>query len=294
MKTQSVNENSILLALNESACKQCGICVAECPHHKTKGETRHVDHSFEYCDKCQHCYSVCPQHAIEIVPDGITGSWPAIDPELFLRHLMYRRSYRRFKSGPIPRKVMDTLLDAARFIPSGGNDHRFQITLLTSDRVRQELLKSIHRYYSRLLRLMRHPLVKELLKLIGDPKVKATLREPENLKKIIYAINMIHGEDDAVFYNAPAVLFFHTDRIMPTAGEDCLLSAYNIALQAETLGLGSCFVSLSQQAVNENKKCKQLLSIPPNHFVYAVLVLGYPVRKYLRPAVRPKKEVSYA
>lgn len=130
-------------------------------------------------------------------------------------------------------------------------------------------------------------------KQIGDAKVKATLKDPFYFKKILRIIEEIKNDDDAVFYHAPAVFFFHTDRIMPTAQEDCILSAYNVVLMAETLNLGSCFVSLSQQAVTNDKKCKDILSIPHSHRVEAVVVIGHPKRIYKRAAFREPKQVNF-
>lgn len=275
-----------------SLCKECGICVSECPHHKPKAGHKHVDHSYEFCDECLHCYSVCPNHAIitdekEDIPVRNT-----LSHETLISHFMYRRSYRQFISKPVPEEVLDHLLDAARYIPSGGNDHRFEITLLTSEEKRVQLLSAIYNYYQRINKLLTNPLLQQLAKRIGDPKVKATLNDPMNFKKIMNVISQLGGKIDIVFYNSPATFIFHTDRIMPTAMEDCILAAYNVSLLSETLGLGSCFVSLSQQAITNDKKCKEILSIPASHKVHAVVIAGYPQRIYKRPAIRKPKLVN--
>ncbi len=89
------------------------------------------------------------------------------------------------------------------------------------------------------------------------------------------------------------VFIFHTDRIMPTAKEDCILAGYNVVLMSETLGLGSCFVSLSQQAITNDKSCKKILLIPKSHKVESIVIVGYPKRIYKRPALRKSKQVKY-
>ena len=62
---------------------------------------------------------------------------------------------------------------------------------------------------------------------------------------------------------------------------------------AEAIGVGSCFVSLSQQAVTNDKRCKDILSIPHSHRVESVVVFGYPIRNYKRPAIRSPKDINY-
>lgn len=279
--------------IDHSVCRECGICVLECPHHQTRQGHKHVNHEYEYCDRCLHCYSVCPNQAISVEGYVNTTSRKRLEPDTLLAHFAHRRSYRQFIDKALSKKDIDQLIDAARFIPSGGNDHRINIEVLISKEKRLELRAAIAVYYSKILKLLKNPLLRAIAKRIGDPKVKATLNDPFNYRKILYAIEQINHEDDAVFYHAPAVFFFHTDRIMPTAKEDCILSAYNMVLMSETLGLGSCFVSLSQQAVTNDKNCKRILAIPRSHRVEAVVVVGHPKRIYQRPATRPPKQTRF-
>ena len=283
------------LAVNvdHSLCKECGICLFECPHHKNKKGHKHVDHEYEFCDRCLHCYAVCPEQAISVDGGRYVPERRSLEPNTLMNHFMYRRSYRRFREKPLPKNVINQLITASSYIPSGGNDHRMDVTVLTSREKRSQLLSCIYDYYRHILKLLKNPVLRFVAKRIGDPKVKATLNDPFNYKKIVYAIEQMDSADDAVFYHAPAVFFFHTDRIMPTAKEDCILAAYNLVFLTETLGLGSCFVSLSQQAVTNDKKCKRILSIPETHRVEAVVVVGYPIRMYQRPAFRFSKQVHF-
>jgi len=87
---------------------------------------------------------------------------------------------------------------------------------------------------------------------------------------------------------------FHSPRALPTPKEDCILSAYNIALTAELLGMGSCFVSLAQQAISTSGPCKDAIGIPRADVAHAVLILGYPKRPFLRPAPRPEVDIRIA
>jgi nitroreductase/NAD-dependent dihydropyrimidine dehydrogenase PreA subunit len=283
----------IKLKIDYSRCKECGICLDECPQHQNKKGHKHVDHEYDLCDRCLHCYAVCPQNAI-IVQDGpIAQPKLNIDSDKLLNHLMYRRSYRRFLNKPLTNESIEKLIESTRYIPSGGNDHRIEITVLNSNEKRDELLSAIIEYYKRIKKLLKNPVLQIIAKQIGEKKVKETLKDPFYFKKILNIIEDIENKDDPVFYHAPAIFIFHTNRIMPTAKEDCILAAYNVVLMSETLGLGSCFVSLSQQAIANDKKCKKILSIPASHFVDAVVTIGYPKRYYKRPAIRNTKNVRF-
>lgn len=288
-----MNIEKVMLEVDYSRCKECGICLEECPQHQNKMGHNHVDHDYEYCDRCLHCYAVCPQNAIIVEGAPIVHPKLKIDSDDLLNHLMNRRSYRRFLDKPLSEGSIEKLIEATRYIPSGGNDHRLEITVLTSNEKRAELLSAIFEYYSRIKKLLKNPLLQIVAKQIGEKKIKETLKDPFYFKKILNHIEDIENKDDPVFYHAPAVFVFHTDRIMPTAKEDSILAAYNVVLISETLGLGSCFVSLSQQAVTNNKKCKDILSIPHSHRVEAVVVIGHPKRYYKRPAYREPKQVNF-
>jgi hypothetical protein len=64
---------------------------------------------------------------------------------------------------------------------------------------------------------------------------------------------------------------------------------YNIVLAAETMGLGSCFVSLAQNAINSSRRCKNILGLDPREQVYAVVVVGHPAVRFHRAV--PRKPV---
>ena len=80
---------------------------------------------------------------------------------------------------------------------------------------------------------------------------------------------------------------------MPTPKEDCVLAAYNIILMAESMGLGTCIVTLAQNGINENKKCKEIIGLSPRDDVHAVVVIGYPEKRFLRPVPKIPKTVRY-
>ncbi len=52
-----------------------------------------------------------------------------------------RRSIRKYEKKPIPKDVMDSLLDSARSAPSANNLQRFHIVVVTEARVKERLVQ---------------------------------------------------------------------------------------------------------------------------------------------------------
>jgi nitroreductase len=127
----------------------------------------------------------------------------------------------------------------------------------------------------------------------GDAKVKETAKDPEFYTRIRQLYFRMRAGENNIFYDAPLVMLFHTKRLLPTALEDCILAAYNVVLTAESLELGSCFVSLSQQAISSSRKISESIGIPGGERIHAVLVLGFPAVHYRRTAPRKEKNVLY-
>jgi hypothetical protein len=103
----------------------------------------------------------------------------------------------------------------------------------------------------------------------------------------------VTSPDDPVFYRAPAAIVIHTGELIPTPQQDSVLAGFAMALIAQALGLGTCFVSLAEKALNDSVRCKALAGIPAHHHVHAVLLLGYPDGTYRRPAPKPQKAIHW-
>ena len=86
----------------------------------------------------------------------------------------------------------------------------------------------------------------------------------------------------------------HHRRIDPRRNwpaEDALLATQNILLAAHAMGLGTCLIGFAVSAMQKDSRIKDLLKIPREENVHAVIALGHPAVTYLRLAGR-KKAVS--
>lgn len=114
----------------EDRCRQDGICASVCPAHVIKGpkgKTPFMRPDSEHkCIACGHCMAFCPHGAARV---------DVLDPEEMLpldRKLLpspesvemlcrTRRSIRRFKQDPVPKEVLERILDTTRHAPSSKN-----------------------------------------------------------------------------------------------------------------------------------------------------------------------------
>jgi nitroreductase len=125
----------------------------------------------------------------------------------------------------------------------------------------------------------------------GDRTTRAFVKDSIYRKRIAFLLERLAKGDDPIFYHAPVVIMVYSSDPIPTPREDAVLAAYNMVLAAETLGLGSCYVSLAQNAVNTSRRCRELLGIPAGAAVHAVLVLGHPDVRFLRSIPRTAKTI---
>ncbi|HER40043.1 MAG TPA: 4Fe-4S dicluster domain-containing protein [Salinimicrobium catena] len=281
-------------SINEDKCIQCRLCFIECPSKTGSNNDIRSNRNSEKCDGCLHCYSICPESAIEIegYSEDVNQCNIGVAYNDLLNFLKLRRSIRKYKPDLVPDSILNQLTESAKYIPSGGNAQELSITIIKNTELRSRLESEIIQYYDRIVKLLKNPLIRFLMKFSGDPKVKATAKDKNFFEKIKDIYDRLKNGGRDIFYDAPVIMIFHTSRLLPTAYEDSLLAAYHVMLSAHSHKLGTCFVSLSQQAIAASKKIKKLIHVPPEDFIYAVIILGFPAVKYRRNPPRIEKNIN--
>ncbi len=222
----------------------------------------------------------------QVTPEG-RSSCPPIDPDSLRSFLASRRSMRRFLIDDISEEIVSGLIDTARHTPSGGNRRAHELTLMPRGATRDALLVELSRIYAKRSALLNSPVAKFLVRPFVGPYLRAFLDDPEYGGRIRELLAKLGRGEDPIFYKAPLVVFFHSKVLIPTPKEDCILAAHAMALAAHAAGLGSCFVTLAQSAVNSSRACKTTLGLTANDQVHAVLLLGRPEERNREPAHRP-------
>ena len=128
------------LTIDETRCKQDGICAAECPRQLIIQED---DKSFPRippaneasCMACGHCVAVCPHGALSVAGVDIKVC-PEINNDLVLsqdqadQFLRSRRSIRCFKDKIMDRGTLEKLIHTARYAPTASNAQNLHWTVI--------------------------------------------------------------------------------------------------------------------------------------------------------------------
>jgi len=274
----------------------CDRCVAVCPSFVleiVEGKSDVV--RGEWCIGCGHCGAVCPTGAIlhegscfDLHPKK--GESPATSPEILGLLLRERRSVRIYTRDPVPEEVLNKILDAGRYGPTGSNSQNVHYAVLTSSDQIAELQRRTISFYDKIFSRVRGRFGTFLLSLVAGRKTAEYLRE--SLPKIEYASEQIKQGRDRLFYHAPAVMLTHAESWDTCSSFNCSVALYNCSLMAHTLGLGCCFNGFLVNAVNHAPKIKKWLGIPADHKCYSAMTVGFSDVKYLRLVHRDLPKVD--
>jgi nitroreductase/NAD-dependent dihydropyrimidine dehydrogenase PreA subunit len=265
----------------EQRCTDCGKCEEVCSRHISRPRP---EDALPDCISCFQCYAVCPNNAVtfSIGKTVETGPEPVIDKDNLKSFLAFRRSCRIFSDRTVERETILELVHSAQLIPSGGNAHNCKFTVIADAEVKTKLFNLIKKRYAILVKLLKMPVTRFLLKLFSDPVTSAFLKDKDYFGRIVPLMEGLREGKDPLFYNAPVIIAVHSDRLIPTPGPDCILAAYNIVLMSQAMGFGTCFVSLAQNAINNSGRCRKFLNLGKKEKIYALLLLGYSKVKYQR------------
>ena len=114
--------------IDQERCSRCGACVALCNSgnvYAQEDDTVQVA-NIENCWSCGHCVAVCPTDAIghsQFFLDDCPLIASAVLPSLesMVEVFRERRSTRIYKSTPVSREMVKSLIDIARCVPSADN-----------------------------------------------------------------------------------------------------------------------------------------------------------------------------
>jgi nitroreductase/NAD-dependent dihydropyrimidine dehydrogenase PreA subunit len=281
-----MNRNVNPPAVITGECIGCERCVAVCPSFVFDMiEAKSVAVRGGWCIGCEHCGAVCPAGAI-LHEGGLLdlhpkqGEAPATSPETLELLLRERRSVRIYRTDPVPEEILNKILDAGRYAPTGTNSQNVDYVVLTSPDQIAELQKRVIGFYEKVFSRVRGRLGMLLLSLFAGRKAAKYLRE--SLPKVEYASEQMKHGKDRLFYHAPVVMLAHAESWDTCSSFNCSVALYNCSLMAHTLGLGCCFNGFLVNAVNYAPKIRRGLGIPADHKCYSAMTLGFPDVKYLR------------
>lgn len=162
-----------------------------------------------------------------------------------------RRSVRSYEDRPVPRDILDIIIDAGNQAPSAMNSQPWRFVVIEDKVLKKKLLGAAL------------PNAKKILE-----NVKTF--DPERYAQIMKRYDEL---EDPIYYSAPAVIFvIGAGRY---ADHSCPLACENIMLAAYSLGIGSCWVGFGSM-VTEDAEVVKALDIKEDEKIFGPIVLGYP------------------
>ena len=193
-----------------------------------------------------------------------------------------RRSIRVFKPDPVPKKVLQELLDVSRWAPSGGNAQPWYFEVLAGEplaEVRARLVAKAktwdgHEYISINPDLPRTgPYPKLLMPRWQSFKALTdAIRYPPGTKDL-EAKQLEHREHMLRFFDAPSAIVVCSDDRGSSAIVSIGAVTQTICLVALTYGLGTCIMGIP---VLWPEIFRELLNIPKDRAIVTSIAIGYP------------------
>jgi nitroreductase len=161
-----------------------------------------------------------------------------------------RRSVRSYQSKPVPRDIVNVIIDAANEAPSAMNSQPWRFVVIEGREVKRTLLKAAL------------PNARKILDSVKES-------DPVRHEAITKRLNEL---PDPVYYSAPVIIFvIGSGRY---AHHSCPLACENMMLAAHSLGIGSCWVGFGSM-VTDDEEVKKILDLRDEETIFGPILLGY-------------------
>ena len=201
-----------------------------------------------------------------------------------LKAIKERRTVRKFKLDDIESEPVRVMIDAARWAPSAANRQPWEFIVISREETRRRIAELYVQAYLRE--------AKEL------PKSKYA-DEPyvDDLEKLKEKIHRIKDKLRAQLETPPVHIVVCAD---PTKSKsyivDTAAAIQNMLLAAYSLNLGTAWIDISSTLLGEffdKQALKDLLDIPEEIEVMAIIPVGYPDEKPPRPPRHLIREIAH-
>jgi nitroreductase len=207
---------------------------------------------------------------------------------------------RVYKDQPVPKELINRVIEAGRFAPSAGNCQGWKFVVVTDKKLMADLSESSMKFLGIFTKLYQgrgagFTLLKKALAFL---KPNAIDQRPMAAIQGTLAPKFGEGMGHCLF-NAPAAIFLlkHSMHISePELGMGIL--GQNMVLAAHSLGLGTCYVGFVANALNldpitRGKFGGRLGLEWPYSSVSIVITLGYPAVQVDKPVDREFPRVAW-
>jgi nitroreductase/NAD-dependent dihydropyrimidine dehydrogenase PreA subunit len=294
----------MIVRINQDLCEACGICGRVCPRHipetidnDNKKITMISSERIGLCMECGHCAAVCPNRAIQVesLDEEKYTSIKELDiddNQLFLL-LKQRRSVRRYKDKPVPREIINRVLDAVHTSPTGTGRMTTGVIVIDKRETLTKFSELVYKLYEGLEKNLKHPVARFFVKRRAGKKRMRMLHDFVMPGMHWYIRWYREGKSNEILRDCPALMLFHSPIYEPVGAENCLIAAFHAIMMAQVMGIGTCFNDLIPPACNRVPEIRKLLGLPDDREVYASITMGFPKYKFKRIPPRKLADVRY-
>lgn len=268
--------------VDRGACIGCGLCVLACSRGLIQLEAGKARVEDALCNECGHCFAVCLTEAIslpsfegqEILPREALGG--QVEPDKLLALQKGRRSIRYFKDQDVAQEDLDRIIEAGRFAPTASNNqaNRFIVLGQSLDKVRELALEALVEAGERM-----------------DPSAQNSAY----YKEAFGAMLRDYQEEgkDGLFFKAPRVILIVGRAGYKYKDIDGAIAGSRMELQANSQGLGACFIGFFKEALENSPALRTLIGLEEGEDLVLTMVLGHPMIEYKRSVGRKPANVTY-
>ena len=168
--------------------------------------------------------------------------------------ILTRRSTRRYLAKPVEQELLEKVVEAGRYAPTGSNTQSNHFIVVRERKT-----------------------IKKLTELVEKAFAQMTLQE-EMYSSLRSSITRAKQGGYVFCYNAPVLVIVANQKNYGNSQADCAIAIENMMLAANELDLGSCYIN-QLKWLNEDEALVaylQSLGMKENERVYGSMILGWP------------------
>jgi len=230
------------IKIDNALCKKCKICLEVCPNVILKTENTFTSvnsERIELCFLCGQCMAACSEKAIHVL--GLDYNKDFLDlPESvnsFNDLIQSRRSIRAFKKIPVPKEILEQIVNAISFAPPSFPPLKTEIVVVQNKELIEQSLPHMINWYDNLIKRLKNPVVRYIIRRKAGSERFQTIQNHLVPLFNIKLPSIINRTEDAITRNAQAMILFHADRHSDNYRADIYIALGYALLKATHLEL---------------------------------------------------------